>query len=99
METARVRSVNVGSREVNPAKDVGVTGIGKRPVGALLRAPGTIRRDDPVRLVAEEAHDVLLPETFRGFMGDPDAARRVLDADFLPEDESEWLRGRVAARR
>lgn len=41
METASVRSVNVGGREANPAKSVGVTGIGKRPVdAALLRAPG-----------------------------------------------------------
>ncbi len=38
---ARVESVNVGSREANPAKGVGVTGIGKQPVAsATLRAPG-----------------------------------------------------------
>ncbi|MBZ5741147.1 MOSC domain-containing protein [Nocardioides mangrovi] len=37
----RVRSVNLGSREPNPAKRVGVTGHHKRPVeSALLRAPG-----------------------------------------------------------
>jgi MOSC domain-containing protein YiiM len=38
---ARVHSLNVGAREPNPAKDVGVTGIGKRPVeSAELRPPG-----------------------------------------------------------
>jgi MOSC domain-containing protein YiiM len=73
--------------------------VGRTGAYLAIVTGGTIRRDDPVRLVAEGAHDVLLPETFRGFMGDPDAARRVLDATFLPEDESEWLRGRVAARR
>lgn len=38
---AILESLNIGSREPNPAKDVGVTGIGKRPVdSAVLRAPG-----------------------------------------------------------
>lgn len=38
---ARVVSLNVASSEPNPAKDVGVTGIGKRPVAsALVRHPG-----------------------------------------------------------
>jgi MOSC domain-containing protein YiiM len=39
--TARVRSVNVGHQEPNPAKRVGATGHRKRPVeSALLRPPG-----------------------------------------------------------
>ena len=39
--SAHVVSVNVGSPEPNPAKGVGVTGIGKQPVDrAELRAPG-----------------------------------------------------------
>ncbi len=39
--SARVLSVNVGAAEPNPAKAVGTTGIGKRPVpSALLRSPG-----------------------------------------------------------
>ena len=39
--SARVLSLNIGRAEPNAAKDVGVTGIGKRPVGsAVLRAPG-----------------------------------------------------------
>lgn len=39
--TARLLSLNIGSSEPNPAKKVGVTGIGKKPVdSATLRAPG-----------------------------------------------------------
>jgi MOSC domain-containing protein YiiM len=220
METARVRSVNVGSREVNPAKDVGVTGIGKRPVdAALLRAPGpkhgglgsglvgdfigdvahhggdrqavyafareeldwwarrldrevadalfgenltttgldvdasrvgdrwavgpdvllevtgpripcatfqhrmglpgwlktfsavarsgaylsivvggTVRPGDEIRVVSRAEHDVELPVVYQAFMGYLAAAATVLDAGFLPADDEEWLRGRVAAR-
>ena len=219
-EEARVRSVNVGAREANPAKEVGVTGIGKRPVdSAVLRPPGpkhgglgsglvgdfigdvrshggdrqavyafareelaawgarlgrelsdglfgenltttgldvdgarvgdrwsvgeevvlevtgpripcatfalrmgergwlrtfaevgrtgaylaivtggTVRPGDPVRVVARAAHDVLLPETFRAFMGDPEAGRVVLEAGLLPEDEADWLRDRLERR-
>ena len=41
---ARIDTVNLGSREPNDAKDVGVTGIRKRPVAvATLRAPGPKR--------------------------------------------------------
>ena len=41
---AHVASVNLGTREPNPAKTVGVTGIRKRPVdAATLRAPGPKR--------------------------------------------------------
>ncbi|WP_406831893.1 MOSC domain-containing protein [Pedococcus sp. KACC 23699] len=39
--TARLLSLNIGASEPNPAKKVGVTGIGKKPVdSATLRAPG-----------------------------------------------------------
>jgi MOSC domain-containing protein YiiM len=221
MAEARVRSVNVGSRAPNPAKDVGVTGIGKRPVdAAVLRAPGpkhgglgsglvgdfigdvehhggdrqavyafareeldwwerrldravpdalfgenltttgldvdasrvgdrwevgpevllevagprlpcatfqlrmglpgwlrtfsevarsgaylsivvggTVRPGDEIRVVSRAEHDVELPVVYRAFMGDLDAAETVLAAGFLPDDEDEWLRRRVAARR
>jgi MOSC domain-containing protein YiiM len=41
---AYVASLNLGTQEPNPAKDVGVTGIRKRPVDvAMLRAPGPKR--------------------------------------------------------
>ena len=42
--TARLLSLNLGASEPNPAKKVGVTGIGKKPVdAATLRAPGPKR--------------------------------------------------------
>ncbi len=42
--TARLLSLNIGAAEPNPAKSVGVTGIGKKPVdSAVLRAPGPKR--------------------------------------------------------
>jgi len=217
---ASVRSVNVGRREANPAKGVGVTGIGKRPVeAARLRAPGpkhgglgsglvddfigdvqhhggdrqavyafareeldrwahrlereipdglfgenltttgidvdaagvgdrwavgdevvlevtgpripcatfavrmghrgwlrtfaqvarsgaylaiisggTVRPGDPIRVVARADHEVPLPVVFSAFMGDLGAIRAVLQADFLPDDEAEWLSDRLARR-
>lgn len=56
---ARVRSVNVGAREPNPAKDVGVTGIGKRPVeAAVLRSPGPRRGGLGSGLVGDFIGDV-----------------------------------------
>jgi MOSC domain-containing protein YiiM len=72
--------------------------VGRTGAYLGIVAAGTIRRGDPVRVVAEADHDVLLPQTFRAFMGDPDAVRTVLDAGFLPEDEARWLRGRLEAR-
>ena len=217
---ARVRSVNVGSRETNPAKAVGVTGIGKRPVeSALLRPPGpkdgglgsglvgdfvgdaenhggndqavyafareeldywearlgrelpdgmfgenltttgldvdaarvgdrwavgdevvlevtgprvacatfahrmgeprwvrtftevgrsgaylaivtggTVRPGDAIRVLAQAAHDVPLPVLFAAYMGDLEATRVVLAADFLPQEETEWLQERLDRR-
>lgn len=42
--TARLLSLNIGVAEPNPAKSVGVTGIGKKPVdSAVLREPGPRR--------------------------------------------------------
>lgn len=42
--TARLLSLNIGVAEPNPAKSVGVTGIGKKPVdSAVLRGPGPRR--------------------------------------------------------
>ncbi|MEP6855759.1 MAG: MOSC domain-containing protein [Pedococcus sp.] len=42
--TARLLSLNIGASEPNPAKSIGVTGIGKLPVDfATLRAPGPKR--------------------------------------------------------
>src|SRR3954471_22110828 len=56
---AEVLSVNLGSSEHNPAKSVGVTGIGKRPVDvAVLRAPGPKRGGLGSGLVGDFIGDV-----------------------------------------
>ncbi len=57
--SAYVLSVNVGSAEPNPAKGVGVTGIGKRPVvRAELRDPGPRRGGLGSGLVGDFIGDV-----------------------------------------
>jgi MOSC domain-containing protein YiiM len=74
------------------------TEVGRTGAYLSIVTGGEVRPGDPVRVVARARHRVGLPEAFRAFMGDLDAADRVLVAGFLPEDEAEWLRGRVAAR-
>jgi len=57
--SAHVATVNVGSREPNPAKKVGLTGILKRPVDvATLRAPGPKRGGRGSGLVDDFIGDV-----------------------------------------
>jgi MOSC domain-containing protein YiiM len=70
--------------------------VGRTGAYLAVVAGGTVRPGDAIRVVAEASHDVGLPETFRAFMGDPAAVRRVLEAGFLPPDEAEWLHRRVA---
>lgn len=61
MVTAHVLSVNLASTpELNPAKDVGVTGIGKRAVdSAVLRAPGPKHGGLGSGLVGDVISDVM----------------------------------------
>jgi MOSC domain-containing protein YiiM len=59
---------------------------------------GTVRAGDPVVVVSRPEHDVTVPEVFRAFMGDLDAAHRVLAADCLVEAEAAGLREVVARR-
>jgi len=59
---------------------------------------GTVRTGDRIEVVARPAHDITLPLTFRAFMGDLDAAERVLAAECLPGDDADWLRGRLERR-
>jgi MOSC domain-containing protein YiiM len=57
--SARVLSLNVGRAEPNPAKQVGVTGIGKTPVeSAVLRSPGPKRGGLGSGLVGDFIGDV-----------------------------------------
>jgi MOSC domain-containing protein YiiM len=59
---------------------------------------GMVRAGDPVVVVSRPEHDVTVPEVFRAFMGDLNAAHRVLAADCLVEAEAAGLRDVVARR-
>ena len=68
--------------------------------GAYLSvvSPGTIRSGDAVVVRSRPDHGSTLPVTFRAFMGDLDAARRVLDSGCLVETEAAELRAMVERR-
>src|SRR6478609_9344796 len=74
------------------------TAVGRTGAYLAVVVGGTVRRGDSVTVIERAAHDIGLVETFRAFMGDRDAAAAVLDAGILPEDEADWLRGRVRSR-
>jgi MOSC domain-containing protein YiiM len=69
--------------------------------GAYLavETSGEVRPGDEIRLVSRPEHDVDVPTTFRAFMGDLDAAKRVLAVGCFPEHELAALRDMVERRR
>jgi MOSC domain-containing protein YiiM len=69
--------------------------------GAYLavETSGEVRPGDEIRLVSRPEHDVDVPTTFRAFMGDLDAAERVLAVGCFPEHELAALRDMVERRR
>jgi MOSC domain-containing protein YiiM len=69
--------------------------------GAYLavETSGEVRPGDEIRLVSRPEHDVDVPTTFRAFMGDLDAAERVLAVGCFPEHELAALRDMVEHRR
>lgn len=73
------------------------TAVGRTGAYLAIVEPGRVRPGDAIEVIARADHDVALPTTFRAFMGDASAARAVLDAGFLPENEADWLRERVRA--
>ena len=86
---AHVVTVNLGSREPNPAKTVGVTGILKRPVdAATLRAPGPKRGGLGSGLVGDFIGDV------RSHGGDDQAVYA-----FAREGLDSWEAGPPGARQ
>ena len=60
---------------------------------------GEVRPGDEVRVVSRPGHDVDVPTTFRAFMGELEAAERVLAVGCLPEHELAALRDMVQRRR
>src|SRR5438105_4883679 len=68
------------------------TEVGRSGAYLAVVSGGTVRPGDPIEVVSRPAHDVRVPEVFRAFSGDLDAAERVLAANALPEVEAVALR-------
>jgi MOSC domain-containing protein YiiM len=87
------------ARMGEPAWGRRFTDVGRTGAYLAVVNGGTVRSGDPIRIVSRPDHDITLPEAFRAFNGDLDAAERVLAADCLAEADADWLRERVARRR
>ncbi len=72
--------------------------VGRTGAYLSVVTPGVVRRGDAVVVISRPDHGITLPLVFRAITGDLEAAERVLAADCLLEEESAWLRDRVAAR-
>lgn len=75
------------------------TEVGRTGAYLAVEADGTVEPGDPITVLSVPDHDVTLPLAFRAFMGDRDAAARVLDAGCLAPEDDAWLRNLVARRR
>lgn len=60
---------------------------------------GEVRPGDRIELLSRPDHDVDVPLSFRAFMGDLDAAERLLETGCMPEWEVASLRATVERRR
>lgn len=74
------------------------TEVGRSGAYLSIENGGTVRPGDTIEVLTRPEHGVTVEDTFRAFMGDLDAARKVLAGDCLPEDEVEWLQERVVRR-
>lgn len=74
------------------------TEIGRTGAYLSIVTGGTVRPGDRIEVVSRPDHDITLPLTFRAYMGDLAATRRVLAADCLPGDDAAWLRDRLERR-
>ena len=68
--------------------------------GAYLAVvePGVVSAGDAVEVLDRPAHGITVPEVFRAFTGDDDAAARVLAARVLAPDDHAALERRLARR-
>ena len=73
--------------------------VGRTGAYLCVVTGGIVRRGDAIEVVDQPEHDITVPETFRAFMGDLDAAERVLASGCLVEVEEAELRATVARRR
>ena len=69
--------------------------------GAYLAVvePGTVSAGDGIEVLDRPGHGITVPQVFRAFTGDDEAAARVLAAGLLDEADHRWLERRVARRR
>lgn len=72
------------------------TEVGRTGAYLAVEAPGTVRPGDAIAVLSVPDHDITLPLAFRGFMGDLDAAGRVLAAGCLAPADAAWLSATVA---
>lgn len=74
------------------------TEVGRTGAYLSVVRGGTAHRGDPIVIASRPEHDVSLPEVFRAFTGDLEAARRVLAAECLVPSEAAALAELVARR-
>ena len=74
------------------------TQVGRTGAYLSVVRGGTAYRGDAIEIVSRPDHDVTLPEVFRAFTGDLEAARRVLAAQCLVESEAAALADLVERR-
>lgn len=74
------------------------TEIGRTGAYLAVVTGGEVRRGDVIEVVSRPDHGITVPESFRAFMGDLDAARRVLDAGALTGPDADELREMVERR-
>ena len=60
---------------------------------------GVVGAGDAVEVLGRPGHGITVPEVFRAFTGDDEAAGRVLAEGILGPDDHAWLEQRVARRR
>ena len=71
------------------------TARGRSGAYLAVRTPGTLTPGEGFTVRDRPAHGVEVPTVFRALMGDPTAARAVLDADVLPEPDRTELAARL----
>ncbi|GAA2739510.1 MOSC domain-containing protein [Pedococcus aerophilus] len=74
------------------------TEVGRTGAYLAVVTGGEVRRGDVIEVVSRPDHGITVPESFRAFMGDLDAARRVLDAGALTGPDADELREMVERR-
>lgn len=74
------------------------TEVGNTGAYLAVVTGGEVRVGDAIAVMSRPDHGITVPESFRAFMGDLDAARRVLDANALAGPDADELREMVERR-